>query len=350
MQLSAQQIFKTAHIYFGAINLKNNTFTCHQMQRDDYVQNSFLDDRLISSGDRFNTNTEALLSACDQKISTPLKRLSFIFHLAFGGSTLISRCLDKPGVCLAYKEPYLIHQLSFLTRKNWIYKTIDNEPRILDKKLAGLSIDLLSRTFDPEELPLIKPSESCNNLIASLLNSRPYAKGIILYTNLTSFAVSMLKHKTRRDYMKASLTRAQTDLEHMGFKTLKYDGLTDGEAVAYLWFSQMVHFYSLLKDDALPLRSLYAPNFFDRPVEVLMALSNYYNMQHEEADFQKHVENGAFTKDAKFSDKTYNAQTELKEKEAAQQKLQNEIDQAYRWIEDIKKTSPFPDRLPKALV
>lgn len=349
MQMSPDQLFETPEIYFERFDFQTDMVTCHKMSRDDYARSSFLDSRLETGGQSFNLNTHSLFEAC--KIARhKARRVNFIFHIAFGGSTLISRCLDKPNICLSYKEPFMLHQISFLARDKWKITTKDQPQKDFNTQWAGLSLDLLARTYHRDEIAMIKPSDSCNNLIAPLLKSRPDSKAILLYTDLESFALSMLKHKERRDYMRKSLPRAQTDFETMGYKGLTYAGLTDGEAVAYLWFSQLIHFYRVLQHDELAVKSLSTPQFFKNPVETLSAISEYFGMAHTAADFHRHVESGAFTKDSKRQDNNYDAQITLKTKQAKLAKLKPEIDTAKAWVEQMSKIIYLPANLPRSII
>ena len=350
MKMSPDALFQSAEIYFESFDFEAGTVKCHQMQRNDYARSSFLDHRTLSAGPTLSLKTSDLYKACLLTQSKP-KPVTFIFHIAFGGSTLISRCLDKDGVCLSYKEPYLLHQLAFLARNNLGLKTTDSKEEMNFKvQLPAIIINLLSRSFSPDEIPMIKPTESCNNLIAPLLKTHPNARAILLYGNLKAYVISLLKDTNRRTFMRESLSRAQADFKAIGYDNLLYDGLTDGQSVGYLWLSQMVHFYKLLQNEDLNLRSLSSPDFFDSPVETLSAISNFFGMNHTEDDFQKHVDHGAFTKYSKEQHIDYDAAAALKFNQKKAELLKPEIDEARAWVSDMSHIISIPNSLPRPLI
>jgi hypothetical protein len=89
---------------------------CVRMSRDTYSRSTFLDDRTISTdGEEHRVPVASVMDAFNA--NPPARRpVMFVAHTALCGSTLLSRCLDFPGVCLPYKEPYLLHNLSGIWR------------------------------------------------------------------------------------------------------------------------------------------------------------------------------------------------------------------------------------------
>ncbi len=84
-----------------------------QMTRESYGRSIFTDRHRIvpaqPSGRSIDLNS--LLARFDAE-SIPLRPLRFIFHLAHGGSTLLSRALDYPGRSLVIREPFPLRQLA----------------------------------------------------------------------------------------------------------------------------------------------------------------------------------------------------------------------------------------------
>jgi hypothetical protein len=78
----------------------------------------------------------------------------FLWHTGYCGSTLIAKCLDRPGKSLALREPQVLLTLSTLKRN----------PGRYSPAMLGGALRLLGRRFDPAEQMLIKPTNSALNL------------------------------------------------------------------------------------------------------------------------------------------------------------------------------------------
>ena len=271
---SLDALFEAPTMYLREIDFEGREALFLRMNRDGYARSSFLDKRTITvDGNVYGVPLAMLLERFHEGRPPP-RRINYIFHTAFCGSTLLSRCLDRTGVCLAYKEPFVLHQLSFVRRRGPRPEALSRPTPFLDLALA-----LLGRSYEPDETPLVKPADSCTNLACEMLTAHPASAGLLLYARLDAFLVAMLKNHKRRRYVRSLVARARTDLDDSGhLPGIATGALSDAQAAAFVWIGLMRPYLDLLADDRLAVRSLDASVFFDRPAPTLEAAARLFGL------------------------------------------------------------------------
>jgi hypothetical protein len=128
---------------------------------------SFIDGReSFSTGPSTIADLSALIAASSQTHSAAGPE-RFIFHVAFCGSTLLSRLIDVPGHTLVLREPQCLSDIA-----TWQAKR-DREGRNSGEAGAMLSCarTLLRRRWQVNEAIIVKPSNWINNLLPLLCAS-----------------------------------------------------------------------------------------------------------------------------------------------------------------------------------
>lgn len=338
-------LFDDAGLFLRAIDFENRVALFTRMTRDDYVRSSFLDERLTTRTKRpAAVPLAAVRNAVAQHCPEP-PRINYIFHTAFGGSTVLSRSLDLPGVCLAYKEPFALHQLACLRRQ-------DPRPEAasLPTPLLRESIALLGRVMQPGEVPVIKPTDSCLNIAAELLLAQPQSAGLFLYSKLDSFLIAMLKDDERRQYARGMVERAHLDIgSDPRFAGVNRTDLTDAQAAAFVWIGLMEPALELLADDRLQLRTLEAAELIGRPADVLAATVDLFGLAHHANDIETAIQS-TFHRDAKAPALTFDQGAYAEEQRAIARALEPEIRAGIDWVMAYTRGRTIPDRLPKPLL
>ncbi len=342
---SLDALFETPTMYLREIDFAGREALFLRMSRDGYVRSSFLDKRTITvDGNVYGVPLADLLDRFREARPTP-RRINYIFHTAFCGSTLLSRCLDRPGACLAYKEPLVLHQLCFLRRR-------DPRPNAaaLPTPFLDLALALLGRSYHTDEIPLVKPADSCINLACELLTAHPASAGVLLYARLEAFLVSMLKNPKRRRYVRGMIDRARTDLAAAGHHPdFDAEALSDAQVAAFVWVGLMRPYQALLAGERLRLRSLDASVFFDQPAPVLEAAARLFDLALDENDIRAAVD-GVFTRKAKDPYQAFDKAAYAAQNERLAQRLVDEIEEGLAWAAAFTHDNPIPDALPKPLV
>ena len=134
-----------------------------RVDHDRLASASFIDGRTqITDGAARTMSIAEALAAADELPPPPPRR--FIFHVAFCGSTLLSRILTRPGRSLVLREPNVLVDLA-----NWTAALAKAGRR--DERLAPLvrlAAANLSAPWAPDEKVTIKPSNWATNLLPDL--------------------------------------------------------------------------------------------------------------------------------------------------------------------------------------
>lgn len=342
---SLDALFDAPTMYLREIDFEGREALFLRMSREGYARSSFLDTRTVTlDGNVYGVPLAALLERFHEARPPP-RRINYIFHTAFCGSTLLSRCLDRPGVSLAYKEPYVLHQLGFVRRQGPRPEALSRPTPFLDLALA-----LLGRSYAPDEIPLVKPADSCINLAREMLTAHPASTGLLLYARLDAFLLSMLKNHKRRRYMRTLVARARTDLDDAGWLPgVDTEALSDAQAAAFVWIGLMRAYLDLLADDRLAVCSLDASVFFEHPVPTLEAVAQFFGLALGEADIEVAV-GAVFTRDAKDPFRPFDKAVHATQHAHLARVLAAEIEEGRAWAAALTHGDPIPDVLPKRVM
>jgi hypothetical protein len=342
-------LFSTPDVYVRDIDWGTLDAVCVRMSRDTYSASTFLDQRTVSvDGEELRTPVVSLMDAYNA--DPPTRRpIMFIAHTALCGSTLLSRCLDIPGVCLPYKEPYLLHNLSGIWRLGLQKKLHEKvgrvRPHILDLALA-----LVARSYGESEKPVVKLSDTCTSLLPSILARNPGSKVLLLYHELRRFLVAMLRYPNRRQYARNMQIRAEVDLRVVGRKDLLADlELSDARCVALVWMGLMYPYMRLLAAAPNRIRSLNATAFFTEPERTLDRLDQFFGLDIGPDRIGQRLAEGVLSRHSKNDDGDFDSGRYQADLESAETALRDEIDDAVAWVESVTEAEPIPTDLPTPL-
>lgn len=326
------------------INAQQDTADIVTLTRDNYSRSTFLDDRLDHATDITSVSLSELKTAANQHL--PPRQMGFIFHIAFCGSTLLSRCLDQPGICLPYKEPAILHALSHYKR------SLEEQGYDIDvNEQLSLCLALLGRTFSATEIPVIKPSDTCNNMIGPFISHHPDNAGLLLYRNLRPYALSMLEHPSRRGFMRQCLDRGRMDLKRLGIlQEVDTSTLNDAQTAAYLWLSQLYLYQYWLLQPELNLRSLNAEEFYHQPDNTLQHVAELFRLNLTQQDITAIMSSGIMDRDAKdsMSDSSFQSRAAMKKRIA--EDIADELDECEAWVKPYIEKYPLDYPLPRNLL
>ena len=354
-------LFASPDLYVQDMNWQSGNAKCLRMSRESYSASTFLDHRTIASDDRVETVPIAeLMRAWREQAPVP-KPLRIIAHTALCGSTLLCRCLDLPGLCLPYREPALLHNLSGIWQLGLQHKLQARLPAA-QPSIMDLAVALNSRSYSPAERPVIKLTDSCTSLLPTLLAHYRDSRMLLLYSDLESFLVAMLRSPERREYARNMLTRARLDLSAVGMAQIWPDErtgeppgelpgqlLSDGRAVALIWLSLMYPFLRLLLSVPQNVRSLRSDVFFAAPLQTLDSLDRFFALDIGEDRLQAHLDTGVLSQHAKDAANPFDIEQRKARDAHAASRFGEEIADAVQWVETITVDAPIPAPLPGAL-
>jgi len=349
VQEALSQLFASPSLYVQDMNWQSGNATCLRMSRESYSASSFLDHRTVTVDEQVDTVAIAdLMRAWREQAPAP-RPLRIIAHTALCGSTLLCRCLDLPGLCLPYKEPGLLHNLSGIWQLGLQQKLQASLPAA-PPAIMDLALALTSRSYGASEQAVIKLTDSCTSLLPTLLGHYRDTRMLLLYSDLESFLVAMLRSPERRAYARNMLTRARMDLSAVGMGRLWTDEpLGDGRAVSLIWLSLMYPFLRLLLSAPRQVRSLRADAFFSSPLQTLVSLDRFFGLDIGEERLRDHLATGVLLRHAKAADDPFDVGQRKASQEAAASQFGDEIADAVQWVTTITADAPVPAPLPGAL-
>ena len=201
-----------------AMDPAGGTVRVVRMTAEDYRSESFLDDRLFQSPRTFHAVPwEAAVAG----LGTARAEARWIFHIGHVGSTLLSRLLGElPGV-LSVREPRILRDLAGAGPTAEPYFPVVRQ--------------LLSRTFTPGEVALVKATSFASEIAANLIG--PDNRALFVYTRPRPFLGTCLAGENT---MKEVVALAPSRLQRMaGRVTLGEIPDRPAHLVAAAWACEM---------------------------------------------------------------------------------------------------------------
>ena len=251
--------------------------------------------------------------------------LSYIFHTAFCGSTLLSRALNEVPKVMVLKEPDVLLKISCQSLVVGNEKII---PYLRD------SLKELSRPWAGTGSVAIKPTNSVNRIILEILDVYP-GKAILLYSELEDFLVSCFKKLPMADqklrWMAQHLIH-QTQLQkNLNVETLHPFGFI--EACVMTWYSQMEYFAKAIeRDHGDSIRTLNMKDMLARPFESVQAASRFLGLEKSEAELAESV-GREFKRNSKELGKIYTDAERSLEVSQVKAKYASLLEVALEWAE-----------------
>lgn len=321
MPLTLADLFASPDHYLHSFDNGQAVFV--PMDRTAYHRSIFLDHRIAAAADnqRMAVPTEALTA--DLPAAQPL---SWIFHMAHCGSTLLARALDDPGASLVLREPLALRQAAIQRRPD----------------LLGLVLPMLAKRYRSDAPTLIKANVPVNFLLGALAATDPKARAIMLYLPLRAYLLAILRHDNHRNWLRNVTTQLAPYLGD-------WSAYSDAERGAALWLAQVTAFSTTIA--AMPnARALDAERLFDAPVPVLDAAAGHLGVPIDHATIENVVAGPLFSTYSKNPTVAFDNAARLARAAAVERAIADELDAAEAWVARHSPTaSPLAPLLAAAL-
>jgi hypothetical protein len=340
-------LFGSPDWYLWDMDLQNQEGVFVRMDRASYQKSSFLDDRIQSaSRERMRISLHKLWERYRELGLTP-QPVRYIFHTAFCCSTLLSRALDIPGRTLVYREPSSLDGLSTYRRYPQLAPGVNLDTW---KVLLRMDQTLIARGYGDEAV-IVKPNDSCNNVIPDLLAQHPDNKAIVMHSDLESFLVATLKSPERRSFVRQSLPRATADaaslpaLHEAGIRPL-----ADAEVSAFVWLTQIINLQQIMGCEPARIRSLDAATLLKEPRPCLHAAASHFDLDISGEEVEQTIAGPVFQSYSKNTDVIYDAHTRARLRANAISTHGPEIEAGLRWADALRSATNWTWPLPTPLV
>ena len=232
-----------------------------------YSSSVFLDERAQYLERDIRMRLEDVFLAFESAI-IPNRRVHFILNTAFCGSTLLARHLELIPNCFVLKEPRLLAQLAELSLGQCISEPCWN-------RCFALAMKMLSRTYRPSQIVIIKPLESCNQIAQRFLKYSSAVTVTFLLGSLRHFLLSVLKSADRCNWvLKRVRQEAYNVTRHPALTGLNPSTLTAAQAAACLWLlNRRIRNELLTGEHRARIRALDPESLVRSPKEVLSTIA-----------------------------------------------------------------------------
>jgi len=302
MPLTLEDLYRSPDHYLHSFDGEKAIFV--PMDRAAYHRSIFLDARISPAAGQ---PVALPVDAVAQGIRAP-QPISWIFHMAHVGSTLLARALDDPGASLVLREPTALRQLAL-------------QPD--DRRLAIVAA-MLGKRYRVDAPTLVKANVPVNFLLPKLAAMDPNARAILLYLPLRDYVLAILRSDSHRDWLR-KVTTLMAD--HLG----DLSALSDAERAAALWLAQAGAFSGAV--NTLPnARALCAELFFNEPAAVLNAAARHLGVPIAPADIAAKVAGPLFSTHAKNPALAFDNAERVARRQDLERTMVAELDAAEEWI------------------
>jgi hypothetical protein len=324
------------HWFLDQLDLETGQARFVRADRATLSGQAFLDPRW----DRNRLPSATIQGAALDRTESTLVPLHFIWHTSFCCSTVIAALLDKPGRCLALKEPRALVDLADLKRRQQVLKR---------PGLTSAVFGLYARRFEPDEQILIKPSNFANNLIAE---AATFSDGrmLMLHSSCRSFLISIVKAgEARRSYVRQLFISLAADGHPQAqWPLTTLLGLSDMHIAAVVWHMQMATLQSAMAMLGDRAASIDGDAFLRRPREALEALNGFFGLNLGSDEMDRRASASNLDRDVKTGAPGAGPDRRRAEAEGVERTLAAHLDTLVAWA---SQASPDTARtLPRALI
>lgn len=251
--------------------------------------------------------------------------IHFVFHTSFCGSTLLGRALERPGIASSMREPAVLINVA--------NRLIRNDDETNADRLE-LILRLLERPLSPGETVIAKQSNFANRVIADVLKTRKLSRAVLLYSDLETYLISLLK---RGMWGRILGRKLFTNLTEWSSLKLDLDAkeileLTDMQVAALAWLMQIHHFNGLAKAFGPQVMLLESGEMFAAPADTLYRVMTFFDLGVTAAEAASIAAGPVFAKHSKFTDRDYSTEERKRETESVGNANAEELSMVVKWI------------------
>jgi len=315
-------IFDSPELYPLRIDFQKRMISFVRMSQETYRNSVFLDTRTQYLGKEVYESRVDDILLRDACVSPVAKRVHYILHPTFSCSTLLARYFELVPSCIVLKEPMLLTQMALVpqaTVRDW-------------DQLFLMSVRLLTRTYSPDDLAVIKVHEPCNALASRLLDCDDRATITFVIGPLRQFVLAVLKSKYRRDWVRTRVPFAAIAAQCPPLMHINPGDLSDAEAAACLWLVNRF-LYEQLRSGKHRARvhGLNGNHLADSPAATLRAVMSKCSLALDEPRLKMMIENPLVSRYSKDVSRRYGAVQRHEEMAELECRFGADADGAMQW-------------------
>ena len=218
------------------LNVRDDSVAFVRLDRAGYEAASFLDARILTAGRQTHTVPWPEVESAIKALRLA-EGCGYIFHIGHVGSTLLSRLVGAHRGAFALREPAILRTFAQL-------KEPEANPGAfgaaeLDERLSGC-LKLLSRTFDAEQIAVIKATSFVSEIAGALLSRPSHAAALMMFVSPESYIATILGGPNSRQEAKVlAPSRLRRLHRRLGTEIWQLERLGEGEVLALAWACEM---------------------------------------------------------------------------------------------------------------
>jgi hypothetical protein len=338
-RMNLKTLFESPNQFLLAFEPPNAVFSTMDVHA--YRRSIFLDGRISPrTTDQSRIRFDQLIALQAQR-ELPTPKLSWIFHIAHCGSTLLARALDLPGETFVLREPLALRQISAECAAHFGIGPRDAEWQ----SRLNLVVQLLTRRYEPTDQVIVKANVPVNFIVPDLLKLAPADPSIVLYFSLENYLTAILRSPNHRKWVANIIRENRRAIE--GLAPLN-ENLSLAEFAAALWLAQM-RVFALAQSADPNIASLDAEYFFNQPRASLEAAFTHVGRPQTDGRLDAIVSSELFSTYSKNPTAAFDNEARLARRKALAEPMREELTAARRYVEAARRTHPIPDRLARPL-
>lgn len=308
-----------------------------RLAEPDYRQASFLDGRL--AGARTARRAVAWQEVEGAVTGTQLPETAhYIFHIGHVGSTLLSRLLASQPQILPLREPAILRTLALI--RSGGDATRWTEPSFASR--LAIVLQLLSRSFRPEQRALVKATSFVSELAARILARPSRPKAIFMFVPPDVYLASILgapnSPKEARLLAESRLARLHA---RIGEELWRLADLSEGEMVAMSWACEMTALASAARGAAGRVLWLDFEEFLRNLPDGLASAFAHLGIEISPAQLDAILSGPDLRRYAKAPEHAFDAGVRAEVLSEARAAHGSEIARGLEWLENASKGVPI---------
>jgi hypothetical protein len=218
--------------------------------------------------------------------SRPIRETHFLLQVGHAGSTLLSRLIGELPGHFAIRDPLPLLRVArgAILGEDSKYP-LDKET--LDQMMA-VTIGLLGRTWNPDEVALVKPGFHAFATYANLVEAHPKNRFILLDLPLETYLATLLRPFQLPEQKNAVSQIYSRTWAAVTGEALATDELSPGELVAVMWLINQLSLAAVETGAPSRVTRLTFDDYLADPAGQLIELTRFLGVDHE-PDLVEHL-------------------------------------------------------------
>jgi hypothetical protein len=330
------QLTATPDILLHSLDPAHEAGYLVRLTRHHYLEASFLDGRVL---DESTPGLWARLDEIAEHVAALPERCDFIFHVGHVGSTLLSRLLGAaPGVH-SLREPMALPLLAQLQSQLPRPESLWSPERF--EEVLSLCLKLWSRTYSPNQIPLVKATSWASELAPTLLARPSRPRALMLTASPESWLSGVLASPHSLGDVRTSAPVAMARLHRrLGVEPWRLHSLSTGERAAMVWTAEMLAMDTAARASPDQVMGMDFDRFLADPVESLSRVLTHFGQPTDPQVVEAIVSSPLMSRYAKNPTQSFTATNRRQLQASSRASNAEEIRKGVAWIDTA--ASRFP--------